>query len=114
MTTVVQTVARLLSHPCGRYVIAHQREDPEGGSVAFLDPHTLRSDYIGPKVFGIVRLTMDEIRFFSQTQILHRVREAEQKLLRDLGKSGGKALGSFGVSIFVSISVLWKVSTFIS
>jgi hypothetical protein len=112
MTTVLQRVANTLT--CKRYVIGHMREDPSGGAVSFLDPHTLKDNYSGPFVFGIVRFTLEEIRDFTSTQILHRVRDAENKLLEDLGKSEGKAFGTFGVSVFLSMTVLWSVSGFIS
>jgi len=86
MTTVLQRVANHLT--CSRYVVAYIREDPEGGFVAFFDPHVLARDWKGALLFGKATFTFEEIREFTPTQILHRVREAEQRLLSDLGKTG--------------------------
>lgn len=111
MTTVLQRVANHLT--CSRYIIGYIREDPTGGSIGFFDPHTLGHSWSGPRIFGFVTFTLEEIRDFTPTQILHRVREAEAKLLKDLEKSEGKGLGTVGVSLALSLLCVYPVAGFL-
>jgi len=112
MTTVLQRVANTLgcrytnSQEPNRYTIADIREGPSGGQVTFIDPRTQGTDWTGPRTFGIVHFTIEEIRTFTSTQISHRIREAEAKLLKDLSK--------VGISAFLTTAVLFSASSILS
>lgn len=82
MPTGIQRAANIVE--ANGYLIGWIREDPKEGIVAFFDPHTLKSEWSGPKLFGLVRFSRRELDSFNATQILHRVREAEAQLLQDI------------------------------
>ena len=82
MPTGIQRAANMLE--ANGYLIGWIREDPKEGIVAFLDPHTLKPEWSGPKLFGLARFSRRELDSFDSTQILHRVRQAGDQLLDDL------------------------------
>ena len=87
MATVIERAALVLEHD--GYITAWMHEGRHEGIVAFLDPKMLGPAWRGPKIFGLVRFTAQEIHRLngdpnSKSQIYHRAQEAKQQLLEDI------------------------------
>ena len=87
MATEIERAAQMLE--ADGYLTAWTRVDHTEGLVAFLDPHTLKATWTGPRLFGIARFSARELRDLRgdpncRTQIYHRVQEAKQQLLDDI------------------------------